>query len=231
MKVAALWTGGKDSSLACYKVMKEHEVPFVVTFIWEKPSSSHPLSIIKLQAEALKTPFLWYKLKAPYFESYRNAVTELKKEYGIEAVVTGDISYVDAFHGNWIDDVCKGTGVQVIKPLWEKDRKRIMEDLLSSGFKVMLTCVKEPWMTEEWLGKVIDWQRLKGIEELHQKNGLDICGEFGEYHTMTIDAPYFTQTIQVSKFTKQKVDNAFIMEPVELSLVPKIKLEEVTKRP
>jgi len=221
MKVAALWTGGKDSSLACYKVMKEHEVPFVVTFIWEKPSLSHPLSIIKLQAEALKTPFSWYKLKAPYFESYRNAITELKKEYGIEAVVTGDISYVDAFHGNWIDDVCKGTGVQVIKPLWEKDRKRIMEDLLSSGFKVMLTCVKEPWMTEEWLGKVIDWPRLKEIEELHQKNGLDICGEFGEYHTMTIDAPFFTQTIQVSKFTKQKVDNAFIMEPVELSLAPK----------
>jgi uncharacterized protein (TIGR00290 family) len=178
----------------------------------------------------LTIPFLWDRLKAPYFKSYREAITELKTEYGIEAVVTGDISYVDAFHGNWIDDVCKGTGVKVIKPLWEMDRKRIMEDLLSSGFKVMLTCVKEPWMTEEWLGKIIDWQRLKEIEELHETKGLDICGEFGEYHTMTIDAPFFTSSIQVSKFTKQKVDNAFIMKPVELSLAPK-KLEEVTKRP
>ena len=179
------------------------------------------MSIIKLQSEALKIPFLWEKLKAPYFESYRKAITELRREYGVEAVVTGDISYVDAFHGNWIDDVCKGTGVKVIKPLWEMDRKRIMEELLASGFQVMFTCVKEPWMTEEWLGRTIDWKRLKEMEELHQKNGLDLCGEFGEYHTMTLDAPFFTKTIRVSKFTKQKVENAFIIEPVELSLAPK----------
>jgi len=119
MKVAALWTGGKDSALACYKAIKYgYNVSYIVTFIWEKHSLAHSLSLIKLQSEAIKVPFLWDKLKEPYFDSYREAILELKNEYSIERIITGDISYVDVFHGNWIDKVCEGTCVEVIKPLW-----------------------------------------------------------------------------------------------------------------
>ncbi|MBT0159834.1 diphthine--ammonia ligase [Candidatus Bathyarchaeota archaeon A05DMB-2] len=221
MRVASLWTGGKDSSLAYLKTMKDHDVAYIVTFIWENPSLSHPLPIIKLQSEAVKIPFLWERLDPPYKESYREAIVELKEEYGIEAVVTGDISYVDSLHGNWIDDVCEGTGVEVIKPLWEKNRKSIIEELIASGFKTIFTCVKKPWLTEDWLGKTIDEQRLKMMEELHEKNGLDLCGEFGEYHTMTVDAPFFTKAIQVPCFKKLKTENGYIMEPIEPSLTSK----------
>jgi diphthine-ammonia ligase len=222
MKVAALWTGGKDSSLSCYKVLKDKFiVAYVATFIWEQPSLSHPLSIIKLQSEALQIPFLWERVKPPYFEAYRQAILELKKDYGIEGVVTGDISYVDSFHGNWIDDVCKDTGVEVIKPLWELDRLKIIEDLVSSGFKVIFTCVKQPWFNEEWLGRTIDAQSIKELKELHRKTGMDICGENGEYHTMTVDATFYKKTINVSKFKTEKINESYIMEPVELSLAPK----------
>jgi uncharacterized protein (TIGR00290 family) len=222
MKVAALWTGGKDSSLACYKVLKDKfDVSFVATFIWEQFSPAHPLSIIKLQSEALSIPFLWEKLEPPYFKAYRQAILELKKEHGIEGVVTGDISYVDSFHGNWIDDVCKDTGVEVIKPLWGLDRPKILMELLSSGFKAIFTCAKEPWFNEDWIGRTIGTQSIAELKELNKKTGLDMCGEMGEYHTMTIDAPFFKKTIQVSHFKKEKIGNAFILEPLELSLRPK----------
>jgi diphthine-ammonia ligase len=221
MKAAALWTGGKDSALACLKAMQEHDVAYMVTFIWQKPSLSHPLSMIKMQSEAVKVPFLWERLNPPYEESYRTAILELKNEYGIEAVVTGDISYVDAFHGNWIDNICEGTGVEVIKPLWEKPRQAIMEDLLASGFKVIFTCVKQPWLTDDWLGKTIDAERLKEMEDLHSRNGLDLCGEFGEYHTMTMDAPYFQKKLQINQFKRMKTDNGYIIDPTDLNLVPK----------
>jgi diphthine-ammonia ligase len=220
LKVAVSWTGGKDSALACYKAMKDHEVVLFVNFMWETPSPSHPLVITKLQSEALNTRFLWDRLTPPYLASYRESITEMKNEYGIEAIVTGDIT-VDTIHGAWIDEVCKDTGVKVLKPIWEKDRKTILEELIDSGFKVIYTCVKEPWMTADWLGRTIDAQTVKEMEVLHEKNGLDICGEFGEYHTMTLDAPYFTKTIQLPKFKMKKVETSFILEPVELSLKPK----------
>jgi diphthine-ammonia ligase len=220
MKVAVSWTGGKDSALACYKAMKEHEVALFVHFMWEKPSPSHPTVITKLQSEAVETKFLWDRLDPPYRDAYRESILELKNEFGIEAIVTGDIT-VDSFHGAWIDEVCKDTGVKALKPLWEMDRNAILNDLICGGFKVIFTCVKEPGMTADWLGRTIDPQAVKEMEVLHEKNGLDICGEFGEYHTMTLDAPFFIKTIQVPKFKVKKVETSFILEPVELSLKPK----------
>lgn len=222
MKVAVLWTGGKDSALACYKALKNgHEVSYLVTFIWNNPSLAHSLSLIKLQSEAVKIPFIWDKLEEPYFESYREAILEMKNEYGIEGIVTGDISYVDDFHGNWIDKVCEGTGVEVIKPLWDMEREQILTELLDDGFKVMLTCVKEPWLTEEWLGRTLDLQSMVDMQQLHGENGLDICGEFGEYHTMTLDAPFFNKIIRIPSFKKLKTEHGVILEPVEFSISPK----------
>jgi diphthine-ammonia ligase len=222
LKVAMSWTGGKDCSLACHKAMKSHDVALLVHFDWEKPSPSHPKVIAKLQAQAVKTTFLWVPVKPPYLDSYRQAILKLKDEYNIEGIVTGDIT-VDTFHGAWINDVCKGTSVQVIKPLWEQDRKSILTELLRSGIKVVYTCVKTPWMTPDWVGRTIDAQAVAYMEVLHEKNGLDICGEFGEYHTMTLDAPFFTKTIQISTFKTKKIDTSFIMEQLELSLNPKKK--------
>ena len=175
----------------------------------------------KTSIRICKDPISLGQGEPPYDESYREAVIELKDEYGIEAVVTGDISYVDDFHGNWIDEVCKGTGVQVIKPLWEKPRKEFMEELLANKFKVTFTCVKEPWLTEDWVGKVIDPPLLKNLEVLHEKNGLDLCGENGEYHTMTLDAPFFTKAVQVRKFETKKTENGFIMEALDFGLAAK----------
>ena len=221
MKVAALWTGGKDSALACYKVMGKHNVKYLATFIWDTPSRAHPFSIIKAQSEAVNIPFHWSKLRPPYDESYRADIFELKNEFGIEGVVTGDISYVDTFHGNWIDEVCKGTGIEVIKPLWEHDRQSLLDDLLANGFKMMFSCVKAPWMTESWLGKTLDCRSVKEMQELHRTKGLDLCGENGEYHTMVLDAPYFAKTIEVAHFDKEKTQNGYVMEPFDISLKPK----------
>ncbi len=144
----------------------------------------------------------------------------MKTEYGIEAIVTGDITQ-DTFHGTWIDEVCKDTGVQVIKPLWEHDREELMEELLASGLKVVFTCVKAPWFTDDWLGRTIDEQCLRDLKDLHNKNGVDICGEFGEYHTMVMDAPFFAKAIQMPMFKKHDTENGCIIEPVLLSLAPK----------
>jgi uncharacterized protein (TIGR00290 family) len=221
MKVAVLWSGGKDSSLACYKAIKnKFDVDLIVTFIWENPSLAHPLSVIKLQSKALQIPFFWAKVTAPYFEAYRETISELKKEYGIEGVVTGDIAYVDSFHGNWIGDVCKGTGVEVIKPLWGLNRSQILEELIGNGFKVIFTCVKQPWFDEKWVGRMLDAQSMKDLKELNEKYGMDMCGEMGEYHTMTLYGPIFKRAVQISEFTKEKIDNSFIMEPTKLSLPP-----------
>jgi uncharacterized protein (TIGR00290 family) len=219
MKVAALWTGGKDSALACYKAIKDgHKVAHLVTFLWQTPSSAHDLELIRLQSEALGIPFLWFKLEKPYSESYKEAMKTLEKEYGIQAIVTGDIAYVDSFHGNWIDDVCEGTSIKVIKPLWGLKRSELLSELLSSGFKVIFTCVKQPWFSESWLGRTIDQQSVQELGQLNERFGMDMCGEIGEYHTMTLDAPLFKQAIEISQSTKEHIGKAYVLSPTVIAL-------------
>ncbi len=218
MKVAALWTGGKDSSLACYKALKQGlEVAFVMTFIWDRPPPSHPLPLIRLQSEVLEIPFYWERVTPPYFEAYKLAVQELKEDFGIEGLVSGDISHIDSFHGNWLDDVCKDTGVEMIKPLWEMDRAQIFEDLVDNGFKAMFTCVKEPWFSEAWLGRTINTKIIKELKVRSSETSMDICGENGEYHTMTLDAPFYRQAIHV-KFETEKNRSSYFIKPTCLSL-------------
>ena len=179
MKVAVSWSGGKDSCLACSKAITQgYDVTHIVTFIWETPSLAHPLPLIALQSKALGIRHIEARVKEPYFEQYKETISRLIKENGIEGIVTGDISFVDSYHGNWIDDVCKGLNIEVIKPLWGVDRYEILNELISQGFKAVFTCAKQPWFDEKWLGRELDWECLKDLKELREKYGIDLCGEF-----------------------------------------------------
>lgn len=226
MKVAVSWSGGKDSCLALHKAMvKGFDVAFITTFLWETPAFWHPLEFVPLQAEALGIRHVLTKVKEPYFGEYREAISKFTTEEGIEGIVTGDIALVDndgrAFHQAWMDNVCKGLNIEVIKPLWARDRLEILNELLSEGFRIVFTCVKEPWFDEAWLGRELDKKCLKDLLRLRDKYGMDICGEKGEYHTVVIDGPIFNKAIRIVEFTREKKDSIFYMKPTKISLESK----------
>ena len=225
MKVAVSWSGGKESGLACYKAMNEgYEVSLMVTFLWETPMFHHPLRLMKLQSEAMKTPHIKVKVEKPYFEGYRRAVNYLGERYGIEGIVTGDISVTDSYHGDWMQNVCGGLNVELIRPLWNLNRYYILKELVSKGFKAMFTCVKKPWFNNYWLGRVLDYVCIQELKELEEKFGMDPCGEFGEYHTMLIDAPMFKDVIEISEFEKEQRNSIFLLKPIKFLLNQRIVL-------
>jgi diphthine-ammonia ligase len=228
MRIAASWSGGKDSCLACHKAIAQgYDVTLIVTFMWETPSVAHPLPLISLQSRALRIKHIEARVKEPYFEQYIEAVSRLTKENGIEGIVTGDIYFVDDSHRNWMDDVCREVGIEIIKPLWDMSRQEILNELISQGFKAVFTCVKKPWFDENWIGRELNWRALEELKELKDKYGIDLCGEFGEYHTMIIDGPIFKETIEISKFTKDKQNNAIFMRISEATLNQKPIFEDL----
>lgn len=222
MRVAVSWSGGKDSYLAYQKALAQgHEICCIITFLWENPSLAHPLYIIELQAKALKTRHFKAETREPYSEHYKQALSSLAKDESIEGIVTGDIAPLDAFHGNWMDDVCKGLNLKVIKPLWGVDRYQILKELISQGCKAVFSCVKEPWFDENWLGRELNWESLEELKKLRDRYGMDLCGENGEYHTLMTDAPLFRETIEISKYNVEKRNGTFYMKIEEASLKPK----------
>ena len=222
MKIAVSWSGGMESALACHKVLKEgYDVAYLVVFVSETwPLFCHPLPIMELQAKALGIPLLKLGVKEPYEQSYREAITHLIDK-GIEGIVTGDIYVVDDVHGRWMDKVTEGLDISVIMPLWNQDTSKVLDEEVSSGFRSIFTCLGQQWFTEEWLGRELNEKSVKDLKALAKESGMDPCGENGEYHTMTIDGPIFKETIEISKFSKEKHDNRLFIKISECSLKPK----------
>jgi diphthine-ammonia ligase len=218
MKVAVSWSGGLESSLACHKVIKEgYDVACLVTFVlgpyW--PAMGHPPQIMRLQSESMGIPLIMLKIEEPYKEGYRKAIANLIETRGIEGIVTGDIYVVDDVHGNWMESVTEGLDIKVMMPLWERDTSEVLDDEMSSGFRAVFTCVKEPFFTEEWIGRELNKGTVKDLRASAEKNGMDPCGENGEYHTMVIDGPIFKKPIKIPEFTREKSEARFYMKVTE----------------
>jgi diphthine-ammonia ligase len=219
MNVAVSWSGGMESCLACTRVLAQgYDVGCLVTFIpnsW--PFLCHPLPIMRLQSRSIGIPHLKVKVKEPYLEGYRKAISHLAKTEGIEGIVTGDIYLVDYIHGRWMESVCNGLEISAIMPLWGQDTRMILNEEVSEGFRGIFTCLKQPWFNEEWLGRELNKNSVKDLLALVDEYGIDPCGENGEYHTMAIDGPIFKEAIQISKFSKEKQNNRLFIRISEFS--------------
>ena len=223
LKVVVSWSGGKESSLAYFKAIRNgYEVSLLVTFLWENSHLlHHPPELMEFQSKALGVPYIKVPVKPPYFEGYKEALSNLIESYAIEGVVTGDIYVVDDYHGDWMRRVCDEVNVKLIRPLWAMSTRQILTELTSKGFKALFTCVKEPWFNEDWLGRTLDNACINELMELEEKFGIDLCGERGEYHTMVVDAPIFKEVIEITEFKKERLGSAYILKPIRISLRPK----------
>jgi diphthine-ammonia ligase len=218
-KAVVLWTGGKDCNLALHEAKKSgYEIIALITFaMGDARFLAHPISVMKLQAKALDLPHIIIPVHEPYKEGYEDAIAELKRTYGIETIVTGDIAEIHG-NSNWIRDRSEPAGVQVYLPLWHLERMQILRTLIDLNFKTIFSCVKEPWFTQEWLGKLLTAETLDQLKILHQLNGVDMCGEQGEYHTLVLDGPEYTSELIIDSFTAQKENAIMYMEIEKVTL-------------
>lgn len=221
--VAVSWTGGKDSSLALYEAeVSGCEINCIVTFAPTQESFlAHPIAFMRLQAQALGLPHHVINVEEPFEQGYENAITSLKEEQGIDGIVTGDIGEVAGHDANWMVDRGKRCGVYVLRPLWHRDRLGLLNKLLSLRFKVVFSCVKRPWFTEEWLGVELSHSSLERLCEMSERTGLDMCGEQGEYHTWVLDGPRFRKSIRIASFSKHAENSTMFILPENLRLVEK----------
>lgn len=200
---AVLWTGGKDSSLALYEAkLLGYKIVGLITFVPREPVFlAHPINFMKYQAEALGLTYYTLEIDEPFKAGYEKAIYSLRKS-GIATLITGDIAEVDD-HPNWIRECGRYSGVNVLSPLWGCGRYELINRILSYKFKVIFSCVKKPWFTDEWLGRKLDISCLEGLLTLSEMTGLDICGEQGEYHTLTLDGPIFQKSIVIDGYSKK----------------------------
>lgn len=217
---AMLWTGGKDSSMALYEADQNGCcISCLVTFAPPQPDFlAHPMSFIKMQAQALALPHYILPISAPFEKSYEASLCRLRDEMGINCVVTGDIAEVDG-NPNWIRERSRSVGMNVHTPLWGRDRNALLRQLLDRGFKARFSCVNRRWLNESWVGRELDDSAIAELCAICEQTDLDMCGEEGEYHTLVVDGPQFTRSIDIRSYSKCATDSLVYMNIHELEFV------------
>lgn len=205
MRVAALFSGGKDSTYAVYLTQKEGlEVTYLVTLQSEQSDSymfhSINIHLADLLSEAMNIPLLKKTTKGKKEEELadlRNILQDLK----IDGVVSGAIA--SDYQRTRIQTICDELGLESITPLWHKDQQSIVQDQLQAGFRIMIVGVFAEGFTETWLGRIIDEKTIHDLMSLHKKYKINIAGEGGEYETLVIDGPLFEKKLIIDESYKE----------------------------
>jgi diphthine-ammonia ligase len=195
MKKKALvsFTGGKDCHLALMKASENFDVVGLVCFHAppEPQFQTHPWALQKLQAMAIGLPLYLAPIDAvngDYVQAYRQAIVRLHEERDITVLVTGDVDLIGNATTHFMTKACEGTSVVCYNPLWKMSRIDVVTEEIRSGLTIRFSCVKSPHFDSSWIGKVLDDE---AIVQMQTKEGLDLCGENGEYHTMVTDGPMY----------------------------------------
>ena len=225
MKVAVLFSGGKDSVFALHRAIEQgRDVAVLIVLKSANPYSYMfhvpNIDLVKMQAKALKIPIIFKKtegIKEKELKDLKAALMQAKRQYKIEGVVSGA---VDSDYQRYrIEAVCGDLGLRSLALLWHLDPETYMVELFKAGFKVIITAVAAEGFDESWLGKELSMETLEELKILHQRYGIHISGEGGEFETLVIDGPIFKKKIEILDAEKiWKGDNGqYIIKKAKLS--------------
>lgn len=193
------WSSGKDSALALHHLLKNetYSVEELITTVNSHYNrvSMHGLrkELLIAQTNALNIPASLIELPempsmAVYEQKMTETVSRLKQDNFTHSAF-GDI-FLDDLRA-YRDKQLATQNLTSVYPIWKRDTKELLNEFLDLGFKTIIVCANSKYFGEDFVGTVIDKNFIKNLPE-----GVDPCGENGEFHTFCFDGPIFKKPIE-----------------------------------
>jgi diphthine-ammonia ligase len=226
MRLGVLFSGGKDSTLALHKAAEKQEVACLITLVSENKESymfhTPNIDVTALQAEALGLPLITKVTEGKPGEELKDleeAITQAIKDFQIDGVVTGAVESV--YQAARIQQICNRLGVWCINPLWKRDQKALLDEIVATGFKAIISGVFAYPLDVKWLGKQINEDMITTLVALSEEYGLSPSGEGGEIETTVLVAPLFRKEIDILEFEVEAKGNSGVFRIKKARLTEK----------
>ena len=210
MKLAALFSGGKDSTYAIYLAKKlSHSVDVLLT-LYPYSNESHLLhhpniKFTSLQAESMKIPQLIEKITdtnpETEFKKLEKLIILAKEKYSIEGIVHGGI--LSKYQKDNFSLICKKNNLEVLSPLWDTKPESYMDELLKENFQYIISSVSSDGLDDSWLGQIIDKNGLENLKKLQKQFRFNLNFEGGEAETFVINCPLFERSLFIQDSTTE----------------------------
>jgi uncharacterized protein (TIGR00290 family) len=201
-KILLSWSSGKDSAWALHVLRRTGDVDVVGLLTTFNEAfdrvAMHAVRRDLVEAQAAATGLPLQRVMLPY--PCKNAVYEERfvaalveaKAAGVSHVAFGDLFLADV--RDYRIRLLEGTGVAPLFPLWgtPADTPALARQMLDAGLRATLTCVDPKQLSARFVGREYDAALLAELPD-----GVDPCGEKGEFHTFCHACPEFRTAIPV----------------------------------
>jgi len=194
------WSSGKDSAWLVHVLRSrgDIEIGALMTTINEPAQrvAMHAVRVELLEAQAASLGLPLWKIPIPspcpneaYEQAMAAAVARAVAE-GFTHVAFGDLFLEDV--RRYREQHLTGTGLTPIFPIWKLPTDALARDMIAAGLRARLTCVDPKQLSASFAGREFDAALVNDLPD-----GIDPCGERGEFHTFAYDGPMFRHPVSL----------------------------------
>ncbi len=204
MKLAALYSGGKDSTMALYWALRQgHDVKCLITLLPQRNDSYMyqvpNVAFTRYHSKALGIPLLTSKTSGIKEEELKELLDILKlakKKYGIEGVTAGALA--STYQKERVEKICSELGLKCFAPYWHCDLDKYLNEIIDSGFKVIITAIAAEGLKKELLGRVLTKELIGELKQIGKKTSFHLGFEGGEAESIVLDGPIFKKRLEIA---------------------------------
>ena len=202
MKILVSWSSGKDSAWMLHTLQQTHH-GHVQGLLTTLNSAFDRVAMHGVRREVLEAqgraaglplhqvPLPWPCSNAEYEALMAEAVRGFVAD-GFTHVAFGDLFLEDV--RRYREDRLAGTGLQPLFPLWKRGSTTdLAEAMIAGGLRATLSTVDPHKLPASFAGRSFDRTLLAELPE-----GVDPCGENGEFHSCVWDGPMFHEPVQMA---------------------------------
>ena len=200
-KALISWSSGKDSAFALHEVRKagEFDVVGAVTTFTETFGrvSIHgvreEILLAQLAAAGLPPQIVPIPYPCPneIYEARMGEVVARAAKDGITHMIFGDLYLADI--RAYREQKLAGTGITPVFPLWGRSTLGLAHEMIASGFEAYIATVDLKKLPADFAGRKFDAQLIADLPD-----GVDPCGENGEFHSCVVAGPIFSRQLAVT---------------------------------
>lgn len=197
MRLACLFSGGKDSTYALYVMLAQgFEVPYLVS-VFPESEESYMFHYPKIdrtieQAKAMAVKHVIVRTKGEKERELEDLKKALKR-LDIDGFFSGAVA--SEYQRQRLDVLGEELAMVSFSPLWHKDQESLLKEQIEAGFEIEITAVAAGGLDSAWVGRRVDEKTFEELKRIRDRHGINISGEGGEYETLVLDCPLFSRPL------------------------------------
>ena len=200
MRVAALFSGGKDSNYAVFWAQHQGwEVDHLVTVYSENMESYMyqvpGVEITEWSSKAIGISHIKVRtsgIKERELEPLENTLGALE----IDGIVSGALR--SEYQRRRIDQICENLGIKSFAPMWHKNPDKILREMIEEGWEVVVAAVSAYGLDESYIGRRLDLGLMDELMTLRASYEINIDGEGGEFETIVLYGPTYKKRVVIT---------------------------------